>query len=226
MIRFLILGLLRHGARLHGYALVKAYRERSGTVIGSGNFYRELQRLVRDNLVRAAASAAEVDARRMQYEITDRGIAAFDVWLSNPDASFGTEAEDEISARALFLPEAEPSVALALLTGLKDGLWLWSRRLERERHRHSLSAQDAAPCSADAVLALLLARRQKYAAADLDLVESLSAMCAAARTSGATLDPTTPHPVKNTKPARRPAAPLTATRRAKQPSAPRSSIQC
>jgi DNA-binding PadR family transcriptional regulator len=64
MFRFLILGLLRNGARLHGYALVKEYRERSGSEVSTGNFYRELQRLVFDGLIRSASNPPEADAQR------------------------------------------------------------------------------------------------------------------------------------------------------------------
>lgn len=181
MIRFLILGLLRHGERLHGYALVKAYRERSGTDVGSGNFYRELQRLLRDQLVRATANPSKVDARRMPYEITQRGIAAFEEWFAMQDPTFDTTTEDAISARALFLPEVEPAVAHALLKGLREGLWLWSRQLERQRHRNSVTSENGASHGAQSVLSLLLARRQKYAAADLELIEALGSLCGEAR---------------------------------------------
>ena len=70
MFRYLILGLLRIRDRMHGYALVKEYRERSGMEVSTGNFYRELQRLVVDGLIRSAANPPEADARRTPYEIT------------------------------------------------------------------------------------------------------------------------------------------------------------
>src|SRR5207245_824425 len=43
--RYIVLGLLRDGAARHGYALMKDYRQRSGSQIGSGRFYGKLQRL-------------------------------------------------------------------------------------------------------------------------------------------------------------------------------------
>ena len=74
MFRFLILGLLRNGARMHGYALVKEYRERSGIEVSTGNFYRELQRLVVDGLIRSTANPPEADARRTPYRSPSVGV--------------------------------------------------------------------------------------------------------------------------------------------------------
>lgn len=173
MFRFLILGLLRTGARMHGYALVKEYQDRSGVAVGSGNFYRELQRLVRDGLIRSTANPSEVDARRMPYEITAQGIAIFDDWFAAQDAAVDSVFEDEISARALFVPDANRTVVERLLGSLKENLWLWNKQLERERQRISLRTDDAAQRGLLTVRALLVARRQKYVAADLDLIEAL-----------------------------------------------------
>ena len=103
MFRFLILGLLRGGARLHGYGLVKAYRERSGVDVSTGNFYRELQRLVLDGLIRSASNPPGADARRTPYEITDVGISLFDEWFTTRDAGAASLSEDDLSARALFV---------------------------------------------------------------------------------------------------------------------------
>lgn len=173
MFRFLILGLLRGGARIHGYALVKEYRERSGAAVSSGNFYRELQRLIRDGLICSTANPAEVDARRTAYEITASGVAVFDDWFTAQDAAVDRFSEDAISARALFIPDAEPALVEALLNGLKENLWLWNKQLERERQRIGSRAERAAHCGSSIVLPLLLARRQKYVAADLDFIEAL-----------------------------------------------------
>ena len=73
MFRYLILGLLRGGTTHHGYGLVKEYRERSGADVSTGNFYRELQRMVLDGLIRATANPPGSDSRRTPYEITAVG---------------------------------------------------------------------------------------------------------------------------------------------------------
>src|SRR5437773_2069439 len=78
--RFLILGLLRDGAPRHGYAVAKAYKLRSGGKISTGNFYRELQRLVADGLACTASNPPGADPRRTPYAITTVGRATFDAW--------------------------------------------------------------------------------------------------------------------------------------------------
>lgn len=172
MFRFLILGLLRGGARRHGYALVKAYRERSGADVSTGNFYRELQRLVVDGLIRGADNPPGADARRTPYEITALGIEVFDEWLTAPQvgASGGT-SEDEISARALFAGEADPQVMVRVLDQLQENLWFAGKAIERARQQGLMRA--AAPDCADQFcgLPLLLSRRLKHIATDLEFLE-------------------------------------------------------
>src|SRR5262245_60288946 len=120
MFRFLILGLLRGGARLHGYALVKEYRERSGADVSSGNFYRELQRLVLDGLIRGTDNPPEADARRTPYAITPLGARVFDEWLATTEVGGGNSAEDELSARALFIEDIDAEAALSLFDRLQE----------------------------------------------------------------------------------------------------------
>jgi DNA-binding PadR family transcriptional regulator len=168
MFRLLILGLLRRGARLHGYALVKEYRERSGAEVSTGNFYRELQRLVTDGLIRSAANPPEADARRTPYEITERGIAVFDEWFTARDAAAGACSEDDISARALFVADSEPAVVANLLEHMEENLWFAGKTLERARQ--NLLNRPSEPDRFD-VLRLLLARRLKRVAADLEFLE-------------------------------------------------------
>jgi DNA-binding PadR family transcriptional regulator len=168
MFRFLILGLLRHGARLHGYALVKAYRDRSGAEVSTGNFYRELQRLAVDGLIRSAANPPEADARRTPYEITESGIAVFDEWFTAQDAAGGAFSEDDISARALFIADSDPTVVATMLDHLEENLWFSGKTLERTRQ---LALTRPAESERFEVLALLLARRLKRVAADLEFLE-------------------------------------------------------
>lgn len=173
MFRYLILGMLRAGARQHGYALVKAYRERSGVDVSTGNFYRELQRLVLDGLIRGADNPPEADARRTPYEITPLGITVFDEWLTAHDAAAGGWAEDEISARLLFADEADAPTMLRVLDRLQENVWFYGKSLERAR-RQALAAGEGAEAPATfQVLPLLLGRRLKHVAADIEFLGEL-----------------------------------------------------
>jgi DNA-binding PadR family transcriptional regulator len=176
MFRFLILGLLRNGAQLHGYALVKCYRERSGTEVSTGNFYRELQRLVMDGLIRSAANPPQADARRTPYEITEVGVEVFDEWFNARDAAGGAFSEDDISARALFMADADPAVVAAVFEHIEENLWFSGKSLERARQL--LLTRPSTPSGFD-VLPLLLARRLKRVAADLEFLEEFQSVYAA-----------------------------------------------
>src|SRR5262245_46804582 len=109
MLRYIVLGLLRDGMPRHGYALMKAHRERSGVQIGTGNFYRELQRLTADGLVSTAVNPPDADDRRTPFQITARGAAVFDGWLHQPDGLGLRGRDDEFSCRALFVTHANPA---------------------------------------------------------------------------------------------------------------------
>jgi DNA-binding PadR family transcriptional regulator len=141
MFRFLILGMLRPGVRQHGYALVKAYRERSGVDVSTGNFYRELQRLVLDGLIRGADNPPEADARRTPYEITPLGMTVFDEWLTAADAGAGGCAEDELSARILFADETDAATMLRVLDRLQENVWFFGKSLERARRQAPASCR-------------------------------------------------------------------------------------
>ena len=67
MFRYLVLGLLRNGDARHGYAVIKDYRKRTGQEASSGNFYRELQRLVGEGLVRTATNPPGADPLHHEY---------------------------------------------------------------------------------------------------------------------------------------------------------------
>jgi DNA-binding PadR family transcriptional regulator len=175
MFRFLILGLLRNGSRMHGYALVKQYRERSGIEVSTGNFYRELQRLVVDGLIRSTSNPPDADARRTPYQITEVGAAAFDEWFSAPDAAGGIIPEDDLSARALFMGDSDQALVRALLEHMEENLWFAGKTLERARQM--LLTRSPSTDRLD-VLPLLLARRLKRLAADLEFVEDFEALYA------------------------------------------------
>ncbi len=173
MFRYIVLGLLRNGERLHGYALMKAYRARSGTQISTGNFYRELQRLAGVGLVRPVTNPDGADPRRAPYEITEAGAAAFDAWLSGPNESPLGQYDDELSARALFVVGAEPAVTRKVLDGWQEELWMRGKMIERARE--TAARYDGTVPAPPSTLTLLLARRLKHVAADLEFIEELRA---------------------------------------------------
>jgi DNA-binding PadR family transcriptional regulator len=167
MFRYHILGLLRCGEPLHGYALVKAYHQRTGRPIGPGNFYRELQRLMLEGLVRLLPTPTSGDQRRAPYEITEDGLAAFDDWFCNiPRAT--SPGDSELAARATFFREVDPSWASLVVDRWRTDLWQLSKALERElkdamsRTRGQL---DPNP--------ILLRRRIRHIAAELEFLEEL-----------------------------------------------------
>ena len=201
MFRYLILGMLRGGARHHGYALVKGYRDRSGIEVSTGNFYRELQRLVVDGLIRSADNPPEADARRTPYEITPLGTTVFDEWLTADDAGAGGCAEDELAARILFAEEADPATMLRVLDRLQENVWFYGKSLERAR-RQAL-AEAAAPGASAAFRArpLLQARRMKHVAADIEFLGEFRAayqqhLHAAGAPTGRAAEPARPRPIE------------------------------
>jgi len=172
MFRFLVLGLLRDGRARHGYALMKDYQERSGLDISSGNFYRELQRLATEGLVKTTANPPGDDPRRAPYEIADAGREAFDTWLAGMTAVILGVYEDELSARALFIGDAEAPMARKVLDHWQEQLWVVGKTLERQR-QVALAKANRASQASFLPLPLFLARRLKHVAADLEFVDEL-----------------------------------------------------
>ena len=172
MFRYMVLGLLRNGDKLHGYALMKEYKARSGLQISTGNFYRELQRLEGEGLVRAVINPEGADPRRAPYEITEAGAAAFDAWLCGPNASALGQYDDELSTRALFVAAADPAVTRKVLAQWQEELWIRSKMLERARE-HALLQRPGVDPTRFGALPHLQARRLKHIAADLEFIEEL-----------------------------------------------------
>lgn len=133
MLRYTILGLLRQGERIHGYALWKAYERRSGHRIQNGKFYRALKTLAEAGLIKTMTDP-DVDPRRTPYVITAAGIVEFDKWILT-FAALDVFPEDPISARALFVFELPQGAAEAFFAGLEDVLSARWKRLEYDRER-------------------------------------------------------------------------------------------
>ena len=172
MFRFIVLGLLRHGGTLHGYALMKSYRGRTGVQMSTGTFYRELQTLVAEGLVRIVDRAPDDDARRTPYQITEAGSDLFDRWLVRPPLVV-LGSDDELTARTMFLHEAPLDVARRMIDAWKEELWLLSKKFERDRQNEMhRCATDGTPFS---TLVLLLARRLRHLAGDVEYLDELRA---------------------------------------------------
>ena len=174
MFRYLVLGLLRNGDARHGYALIKDYRKRTGQEASSGNFYRELQRLVGERLVRTAANPPGADPRRAPYQITETGSAVFDAWLFGSDGTSSGFYENELSARGLFLAEAERDLVSKTLERWREELWLSGKTLERGREVAIVQGARGGGGGFSTIV-LLIARRLKHIAADLEFVDEFRA---------------------------------------------------
>jgi DNA-binding PadR family transcriptional regulator len=173
MFRYSVLGLLRDQKPRHGYALMKEYGERSGTRIGTGSFYRELARLVAEGLVTTADRSPDADPRQAPYRISGRGIAVFDAWLAGPHEATAGMHDDELSVVALFLTRASRETVDALFRSLQDEFWMRSKAFERARETAARRQASAGSGETLDVLDLLLGRRQKHVAAEIQFLEDL-----------------------------------------------------
>src|SRR5262245_36807789 len=124
MLRYLVLGLLRDGKARHGYALMKGYRTVCDRKISTGNFYRELARLLSAECVETAERASDGDPRRTPYRITDRGVMCFDEWFAAPLPASDAERVDDLGLRLVVLPRTPPETLCQTLERWKDDLWL------------------------------------------------------------------------------------------------------
>src|SRR6185436_15743754 len=175
MFRYVVLGLLHSGTARHGYALMKEYRDRAGVQVSTGNFYRDLQRLVSSGLVRTVDRAPDGDPRRAPYQITESGRDAFRQWFVDlGQLGIATGHEDELSARIAFLGDVDPADARAVLAHLQDELWTRAKSLERARAA-AMSQASGDPSRGLPVLPLMLGRRMRRLAAELAFLDDLRA---------------------------------------------------
>jgi len=173
MLRDLILGLLRDGKSRHGFGLMTEYKLRSGIRVSTGNFYRELQKLLTEGLIRTGTNPPDADPRRIPYEITRAGKEAFDKWLAGPAAPPQGVHEDELSERLLFLDHAEPGTVERLLGRWWEELWIRNKRLARAREEVMANLASDGKHGSYNALVFLLARRIKHTAADVEFLEEI-----------------------------------------------------
>ncbi len=168
MLLHVILGLLRDGRPRHGYELMCEYRDRSGTKLSAGNFYRELARLTADALVQTGVNPPGADERRIPYQIAERGRQSFDRWLVAP-----ATVENDLGAWLLFIDQVPNDVRGRLLDRAQEELWLRGKTLTRQRE-DAMSA-DVVREKPDAygVLPVILSRQLKLLTAELEFVKEL-----------------------------------------------------
>ena len=166
MLSHLILGFLRDGQARHGYELITEYKTRSGNQVSAGNFYRELARMAAERLVQTGVNPPDADARRIPYQITEKGRQSFDEWLISPSRD-----EGDLTAWLLFIDRVPQETRDRLLDRWQDDLWLKSKSLSRAREDALLmqeSRQDAARYNP---LASLISRRLKQVTADIEFLK-------------------------------------------------------
>lgn len=172
-VRYLVLGLLRDGEHLHGYALWKAFEGRFGRRIQNGKFYRLLKSMAEVGWIRALARSP-ADTRRTRYEITAAGSAEFDDWLVDVDELDPT-GDDAVSARVGFAFALDPAAAAAFFAAMENvisGRW---KRLEHERDR--ALARRHVDGYAQTMQVLFLTRSLEHASTDLSWLREARAVC-------------------------------------------------
>jgi DNA-binding PadR family transcriptional regulator len=179
MLRYVLLALMSDGESAHGYALMKAYQERSGIRISIGNVYRELQRLLADGLIVGATNPPGADPRRTPYAITALGRQELAGWLSAPAYALLRQAPDPICHRLAVASDIDPAQFGLFLDDLHGELWSQTKAVERERAMASQRAKRG-----DRIFpmrALLLGRRARHLAADIEMVDEMRALLAGSR---------------------------------------------
>jgi DNA-binding PadR family transcriptional regulator len=172
MFRHVVLGLLQDGEPQHGYALMKKYRDRVGGHVSTGNFYRELQRLVESGLAQTVDRLKDTDPRRAPYTITDAGRDAFCRWFLDVAQATMSSHDDDVSDRLAFLADVPPPTVCAMLDRLQDDLWIHAKSLERTRDA-IVPPKTQGSTQGLPVSGLILARRIRHVAADVAFLAEL-----------------------------------------------------
>src|SRR5262249_5458643 len=128
---------------------------------------RDLMRLGRAGFVETATNPPNADPRRIPYHISDRGRQAFDTWLTSP-----TRGPEEIENWLLFMDRVPLESRIAILERYRDDLIIRNKLLARERD-DALQALRRDAETADAVFPLLLTRRLKRIACEIEFVDEV-----------------------------------------------------
>ena len=176
MLRYVLLAVMSEAGPLHGYALMKAFAARSGIVLSVGNVYRELQRLRADGHIEPTETPADADPRRVPYKMTDAGRTALASWFATPAEAFLREPIDPLYCRLSLLASSKATHAVKFLDDLEVELSQQRRSADRRRE----TARDGSP-----LLDILLGRRSRHLAADMEMIAEM-------RTAVAALSPSHP----------------------------------
>jgi DNA-binding PadR family transcriptional regulator len=176
MLRYVLLALLSEGIPRHGYALMKAFAERSGVRLSIGNIYRELQRLTGEGLIATVANPIGADPRRAPYAITAAGRHALEQWLAMPARALARGSLDALGYRLALLGDIDADRADAFLDDLQGELWGQAKEIEAARSARERPAADCFP-----VRAFLQSRQARYLAVDLELIAEMRGAVAAWR---------------------------------------------
>jgi len=166
MYDYVILGVLRSGRALHGYAMSEAYSaERLGGVpLDTRRLYKTLKRLENARWITPVAIA---DARaKVDYTIAARGITAFDRWFCRVEQD---RLHSALEARVPFVGDVPPDLAARWAEQYERALWM----------RASELAESEALASINRALPLTLLRLRALArqvSLDLEQVRSLRAV--------------------------------------------------
>jgi DNA-binding PadR family transcriptional regulator len=206
MLRYVLLALMADGRPVHGYALMKAFAAHSGVRLGVGNVYRELQRLRAGGLVAAASNPAGADPRRVPHSITDAGRSVLKRWIGRPAESFVRESVDALCYRLALVDKFGEQGGF--LDDLQAELQLLRRSMERQRA--AVTFRDDEGADGAPMLPILIGRRAKHLAADLEVIEEVRAALSAPKQP----PPTVEHgPARPRRKAAREGKPTAANRR-------------
>jgi DNA-binding PadR family transcriptional regulator len=194
MLRYVLLALIAETGPLHGYALMKAFAARSGVRLSIGNVYRELQRLRSEGHIQAAENPVDADPRRAPYAITSAGREALSSWFVAPADAFLREVVDPLCCRLALLGDCDRDVALTFLADLQTELSQQRRTVERKQS----TASGAGP-----ILRILLGRRTRHLAADIEIVAEIRDALTATSSRQATRQTARPADRKGGNPRRR-----------------------
>jgi DNA-binding PadR family transcriptional regulator len=131
MLRYVLLALMADGRSTHGYALMKAFAERSGVHASIGNVYR-YSSACWAGLIVTVENPAGADTRRAPYVITAAGRAALAAWLAAPAEAFVRTAPDAIVYRLALVADVDAAQAASFLDDLHAELASQLRVADRE----------------------------------------------------------------------------------------------